>query len=135
MPVLQIKRAYDDTEPADGYRILVDRLWPRGLSKEALHLDEWVKDIAPSNETRKAFGHDPARMDEFRARYLAELEHNPEAPAFREQVAQKLRHGNVTLVYAAHDAQNNQAVVLRDWLLKQMKANAAETTRVAPAGG
>jgi len=107
-----IKRAYEEASSDDGYRVLVDRLWPRGVSKEAAHLDEWDKDVAPSNELRTWFGHDPEKFDEFRARYLAELKDNPRVDALRERG----EHGTVTLVYSAHDEQHNQAVVLRDLL-------------------
>ncbi|WP_022901749.1 DUF488 domain-containing protein [Humibacter albus] len=107
-----IKRAYEPASSDDGYRVLVDRLWPRGVSKESAHLDEWEKDVAPSDELRKWFGHDPAKFDEFRTRYLAELEDNPAVSALR----QRGRDGTVTLVYSAHDEEHNQAVVLRDLL-------------------
>lgn len=109
---IQIKRAYEPYSPQDGYRVLVDRLWPRGVSKEHAHLDEWDKDIAPSTELRTWFGHDPAKFEEFRARYLAELQDNPSLQRLRERGDR----GVVTLVYSAHDAEHNQAVVLRDAL-------------------
>ncbi|MGA0568725.1 DUF488 domain-containing protein [Rathayibacter sp. KR2-224] len=107
-----IKRAYEAPSPDDGYRVLVDRLWPRGLSKEQARLDEWNKDVAPSTDLRKWFGHDPAKFDEFRVRYLAELHGNPAVEALRDKGAA----GKVTLLYSAHDEQHNQAVVLLDAL-------------------
>ena len=107
-----IKRAYEAPSPDDGYRVLVDRLWPRGLSKEHARLDEWNKDVAPSTDLRKWFGHDPAKFDEFRLRYLAELHGNPAVEALRDKGAA----GKVTLLYSAHDEQHNQAVVLLDAL-------------------
>ncbi len=114
MGELRIKRAYDPPAPDDGYRVLVDRLWPRGLSKEKADLDGWLKEIAPTSELRKWFGHDPARFDEFARRYRAELDGNPEAVGEAlELVREKPR---LTLVYAAHDEHANQAVVLRAYL-------------------
>jgi uncharacterized protein YeaO (DUF488 family) len=110
---LQIKRAYEPAEPSDGTRILVDRLWPRGVSKERAALDDWMKDIAPSAELREWFGHDPAKWSEFRRRYRAELErHGPELQRIRD-LAKKHR---VTLVYSARDEQHNDAIVLREVL-------------------
>lgn len=109
MPI-RIKRAYEPASADDGYRVLVDRIWPRGLSKEHAQLDEWDKDVAPSTQLRAWFGHDPAKFDEFRTRYLAELKGNPSLDALRE----RSRRGIVTLVYSAHDELHNQAVVLRD---------------------
>ena len=111
---IKLKRAYERPAPEDGTRILVDRLWPRGVSKAAAAIDQWVKEIAPSTALRKWFGHDPARWPEFRRRYAAELrEHREELDALREQGAR----GPVTLVYSAHDEEHNDAVVLREILL------------------
>lgn len=110
---LRIKRAYDPLAATDGQRILVDRLWPRGLSKDKAHLDHWAKDVAPSDALRRWFGHDPDKWDEFRARYRRELDGNEEAvAALRAQIGGK----TATLLYAAHDAGHNNAVVLRDFL-------------------
>lgn len=111
---VSIKRAYDPPAPDDGTRILVDRLWPRGVAKTDAHLTRWMKEIAPSNELRKWFGHDPARWEEFRRRYRAELGEKPELMAELRSLARK---GRLTLVYSAHDEARNQAVVLRDALL------------------
>jgi uncharacterized protein YeaO (DUF488 family) len=111
---IRLKRAYEAPAPADGTRILVDRLWPRGLTKAAAAIDQWMKEIAPSSELRKWFGHDPARWSEFRRRYAAELREHAEAlGALRDQASR----GTVTLVYSAHDEAHNDAVVLRDILL------------------
>ncbi len=112
--VLRIRRIYEPANPADGYRVLVDRLWPRGVSKQAAALDWWLKDIAPSPALRTWFGHDPARFDEFADRYRAELATHPEpVHTLREQMT----HGTVTLLYAAHDPKINHARVLADYLL------------------
>jgi uncharacterized protein YeaO (DUF488 family) len=111
---IKLKRAYEHPAPEDGTRILVDRLWPRGVSKAAAAIDQWAKEIAPSTGLRKWFGHDPARWPEFRLRYAAELrEHPDELRALRDQG----RRGPVTLVYSAHNQEHNDAVVLRAILL------------------
>ena len=110
---ITIKRVYDERDDGDGYRVLVDRLWPRGVSKEGAHVDEWLRDVAPSTELRKEFGHDPQRFAQFAERYRAELDANPATDSLRTVVEQ---HDVVTLVYAAHDTEHNQAVVLRDYL-------------------
>lgn len=107
------KRIYEAAEPDDGYRVLVDRLWPRGVSKERAALDEWAKDIAPSTELRKWFSHDPAKYAEFTKRYIDEVKNNPEAPAV---VATWQKHDVVTLLYGARDTSDNEAVVLKDYL-------------------
>jgi uncharacterized protein YeaO (DUF488 family) len=111
---LRLKRAYEPAEQTDGVRILVDRLWPRGVSKAKAALDEWIKDVAPSTELRKWFGHDPARWAEFQRRYRAELRGQSETLARIRDLA---REHVVTLVYSAHDEQHNDAVVLRAVLL------------------
>jgi uncharacterized protein YeaO (DUF488 family) len=107
------KRAYDEASPADGYRVLIDRLWPRGVSKARAQLDEWDKDLAPSAELRAWFGHRPDRFEEFCARYVEELrDQRPRLAALRRRA----REGPVTLVYAAHDTEHNDAVVLEEVL-------------------
>ena len=111
---VQIKRAYEPPAPEDGMRILIDRLWPRGVKKETLALDQWMKELAPSTELRQWFGHDPALWTEFRARYVAEL--GPHAEQI-EALRALARKGTVTLVYGAHDEAHNNAVVLRELLL------------------
>jgi uncharacterized protein YeaO (DUF488 family) len=111
---IKLKRAYDPPSPEDGKRILVDRLWPRGISKEKAALDQWMKEIAPSTELRKWFGHDPKRWTEFRRRYAEELRQHPDLVAKLRSLA---KQGTVTLVYAARDETHNDAVVLRGLLL------------------
>ncbi|MGY1411084.1 DUF488 domain-containing protein [Luteimonas sp. A611] len=113
---IRIKRAYEAPAHNDGARILVDRVWPRGLRKEALALDLWLKDIAPSAQLRKWFDHRAERFAEFTRRYHLELEANPDAVV---QLQPWLRKGRVTLVYGARDEEHNQALVLRDWLLER----------------
>lgn len=111
---LRIKRVYEPAEPGDGARVLVDRVWPRGVTREAAALTLWLKDVAPSTALRKWFGHEPARWDEFRRRYHAELEQDQDALAELRELRSK---GRVTLLYGAHDTEHNQAVALRDYLL------------------
>ncbi|MGB7933096.1 MAG: DUF488 family protein [Gammaproteobacteria bacterium] len=112
---IRIKRVYDDPGDDDGLRVLVDRLWPRGLRKADARIDLWAKDLAPSAPLRKWFGHEAARFDEFRSRYLEELEARPGiARELREQAA----GGTITLLFAARDRSCNHAVVLRDFILK-----------------
>jgi uncharacterized protein YeaO (DUF488 family) len=111
---VRLKRAYDPASPEDGRRILVDRLWPRGLSKGEADLDEWLKDLAPSTELRKWFGHDSARWAGFRRRYAREIHGHPEPLAHLRRLA---REGRLTLVYSARDELHNDAVVLRRVLL------------------
>lgn len=116
MNQIRIKRIYEPVEEGDGYRILVDRLWPRGIKKEQAALDLWAKSITPSTEIRKEFHHDPSRFAEFRQKYLFELENNPESEAFRQQIREKLLEGPVTLLYGAKNREVNHATVLMDWL-------------------
>ena len=108
-----IKRVYEPAADDDGRRILVDRLWPRGLTKEKAAVDLWLKEVAPSAELRKWFGHDPKKWGEFQRRYRAELDSNEDAV---QTLRQAIGKGPATLVYGAHDEQHNQAVALRDWL-------------------
>jgi uncharacterized protein YeaO (DUF488 family) len=118
---IRLKRAYEPPQRGDGLRVLVDRLWPRGVSKEAARIDLWLKEIAPSTALRKWFHHDPARWLGFVKRYLRELEANAAAV---DQLRALARRGTVTLVFSAKDEQRNQAIVLRDYL--------AATQRRAP---
>jgi len=111
---IRIKRAYEPPSSADGTRVLVDRLWPRGLKKTDAHVAQWLKEVAPSNELRKWFGHDPARWEEFRRRYKTELTAKRDLLGELRELA---KQGPLTLVYSAHDEAHNQAVVLRDRLL------------------
>ena len=113
-PPIHLKRAYDAPEPGDGQRLLVDGLWPRGVSKEDLEAEAWLKALAPSTPLRKWFNHDPARWETFRTRYFEELEAKPEALA---QLRAYLARGPVTLLYGARDEEHNNAVALRDFVL------------------
>jgi uncharacterized protein YeaO (DUF488 family) len=110
---IEVKRVYEQVSARDGQRVLVDRVWPRGLRKEALRLDAWRKDLAPSPGLRAWFGHDPTRWEEFRRRYFAELDARPEALAELRAMA---RRGRLTLLYGARDTEHNNAVALRDYL-------------------
>ncbi len=118
---LKAMRVYDLTDETPGYRVLVDRLWPRGLRKEALRLDRWAKEITPSPELRKWFGHMRERFDTFDALYRSELDGSVEARAFARDMAKVLEEQDVLLLYAAKSSGCNHAVILRDWLLKQME--------------
>ncbi len=109
--------------------ILADRIWPRGISKEEARMDFWARDMAPSAAVRKAFGHDPAKMDVFSQKYRAELEQNPVAAKFLQVVADKLAQGQVTLLYSAKDEQHNQAVVLKEWTQKNLPVHKAHENR------
>lgn len=111
---IRLKRAYEPVDTADGARVLVDRLWPRGVSKDDAALNQWMKEIAPSTELRKWFGHDPGRWEEFRSRYGKELHQNAN---LLTQLHALARQGPLTLVYSAHDEIHNDAVVLRDVLM------------------
>ncbi len=113
--VVKLKRAYEPAARADGYRVLVERLWPRGVRKEALPLDAWAKDVAPSTGLRKWYGHELERWPEFRRRYLAELKGGPAAGAL-EELTGRAAKGTVTLVFSAHDAEHCNATVLKELL-------------------
>ncbi len=113
--MMKLKKAYEPPAKADGLRILVERLWPRGLTKERAAIDLWLKDIAPSTELRKWYGHDPAKWAEFRQRYIAELKKEP-AHAAVIALLETAAKRNVTLVYSAHDEQHNSAVLLNEYL-------------------
>lgn len=106
---IRLKRAYEPAEPCDGFRVLIDRLWPRGLSRDRARLDEWDRELAPSAELRQWFGHEPSRFEEFRRRYLEELRQHRLALA---GLRRRAREGTLTLVYAAKDTEHNDAVVL-----------------------
>ena len=112
MPV-RLKRVYEEPAKADGQRFLVDRVWPRGLSKEKAAVDRWLKEVAPSKELRQWFGHDPERWEGFRARYFEELDARPDVV---DELVQTAGKGTVTLVFAARDTDYNNAVALRDYL-------------------
>ena len=117
--MIRIKRVYDLPSPDDGVRILVDRLWPRGLEREAAAIHAWFKEIAPSHELRKWFGHEPARWPEFQARYQTELQ-NPVAASSLDELRRMAVDGSITLVFAARDVHMNNAEALREFLLSRM---------------
>ena len=121
-----IKRTYEPRARGDGRRILVERLWPRGMKKEDLHADAWMKDVAPSTELRQWFGHQVERWAEFRRRYQQELNAKPDAWA---PLLEASKRGTVTLLYSAHDVEHNGAVVLRDYLIGRNRSRAATTKR------
>ncbi|HTK37785.1 MAG TPA: DUF488 domain-containing protein [Pyrinomonadaceae bacterium] len=112
---IKLKRAYEKPEKGDGFRILVERLWPRGVTKEKAEIDLWMKDIAPSSELRKWYGHDVEKWPEFKKRYKQELKDNKELVA---ELKSRVKKDNVTFVYAAKDEEHNSAVVLKDFVEK-----------------
>lgn len=116
--MITVKRAYDPASPGDGVRYLVDRLWPRGVKKESLKIEAWLKDAAPSDALRRWFGHDPERWPEFRRRYAAELEAHPES---WQPLLAAARRGAVTLVYGARDTEHNDAVALKGFVERRLK--------------
>lgn len=118
--MIQIKRVYEVPEKSDGVRLLVDRLWPRGIKKTKLTLDEWIKDLAPSDEIRKKFGHDRENWKEFKTEYLKELR-KPEAKEKIEEIAKVARKMNLTLLYSARDEEYNNARVLKEVLDRKLK--------------
>jgi uncharacterized protein YeaO (DUF488 family) len=116
--MLKLKRAYDPVAHTDGTRLLVERLWPRGVSKTRLRVDGWLKDVGPSTELRKWFRHDPEKWSRFRTRYFRELDSRPEA---WRQIVSAARRGTVTLVYSSHDEHHNNAVALQDYVRAKMR--------------
>jgi uncharacterized protein YeaO (DUF488 family) len=116
--MILLKRAYERATPKDGKRFLIERLWPRGVKKSALPLDDWLKDVAPSTELRKWFSHDPAKWGEFQSRYRAELEHQPQ---FWRPLLNAARNRTITLVFSSHDVEHNNAVVLKEFLESQLR--------------
>jgi uncharacterized protein YeaO (DUF488 family) len=121
-PGIRVKRIYEPASPHDGRRILVDRLWPRGVSKAEARIDDWLKEVAPSNQLRRWFGHDPAKWAEFERRYHGELAAKPETLA---PLLDAARAGTVTLVYSARDTEHNQAVALQHELEDRLRAEPA----------
>jgi uncharacterized protein YeaO (DUF488 family) len=119
---IRLKRAYEPASARDGYRILVDRLWPRGVSKKQAKLDEWAKELAPSSQLREWFGHEPSRFPEFRRRYIDEL--RADAPRLKE-LRRRARMRRLTLVYSAHDSEHNDAVVLAEVLRRGLPKSAS----------
>ncbi|MFY4729568.1 DUF488 domain-containing protein [Nitrospira sp. BLG_2] len=124
MGKILVKRVYEPAAKSDGFRVLVDRLWPRGLSKESAHIDLWLRDIGPSTELRKWFNHDPARWAEFQRRYYAELK---EKATLLATIKKHAKTKPVTLLYSAKDEQHNQAVALRSFLLKRPSTRQPDT--------
>ena len=120
MNELEIKRIYLAAKESDGYRILIERLWPRGIKKENAMLDEWNKAIAPTPELRKWFDHKEEKFTEFDQQYRDELNHNPEALAFAQHVQELLKRGNVTLLYGAKVPTCNHAIILRNWIMNHI---------------
>ena len=112
--MIKVKRVYEPIEPDDGSRFLVERLWPRGIKKQDLQMDAWLKELAPSDRLRRWFGHDPAKWQEFRRRYFAELKTKDSA----KQIRSAARQGNVTLLYSARDKEHNNALALKSYLEK-----------------
>jgi uncharacterized protein YeaO (DUF488 family) len=120
--MIRLKRAYEPASPADGERVLVERLWPRGITKARAALDLWLKDVAPSPELRKWFGHDPAKWERFEQRYWKELQKPKEAV---ELLRRKANRGTVTLIYAARDVEHNGAVALKQFLEREKESSSA----------
>jgi uncharacterized protein YeaO (DUF488 family) len=116
--MIMLKRAYEPVAPSDGTRFLVERLWPRGVTKAKLTIEAWLKDVAPSTELRQWFGHDPDKWVEFRKRYRHELDAHPDA---WQSILDAARHGPVTLIYSSHDEQHNNAVALQEYLEARMR--------------
>jgi len=116
--MINLKRAYDPPARNDGTRILVERLWPRGIKKASLKIESWDKDVAPSTELRKWFSHDPAKWNEFRLRYFKELDSTPSA---WQSILDAAHHGTVTLIYSSHDTEHNNAVALKEFLESRLK--------------
>ncbi len=121
MSKIKIRRAYTEKGKDDGYCILVDRLWPRGIKKEDLSFSWWPKQIAPSDKLRKSFAHDEDKFDDFKKSYEEELDSNDMKEEFLDKVTTQLKKHNVTLIYGAKDEEHNQAVVLKEWIEGQLK--------------
>ena len=128
--MIALKRAYDSASRTDGTRFLVERLWPRGVSKAKLRVAAWLKEAGPSTELRKWFSHDPEKWDEFRRRYFRELASRPNA---WQPIVAAARRGPVTLVYSSHDTQHNNAVALHEYLRRKMRRPAKSTQARAPS--
>jgi uncharacterized protein YeaO (DUF488 family) len=126
--MIKLKRVYETASQDDGVRILVERLWPRGIKKDALKLDTWLKDVAPSDGLRRWFGHEPKKWNGFRDRYFAELDANPQT---WESVAKAGRHGRVTLIYSSRDTEHNNAVALKTYLEDKMQRGTSGRKRIA----
>jgi uncharacterized protein YeaO (DUF488 family) len=116
--MITVKRIYESPEARDGTRFLVERLWPRGVKKESLQMEAWLKDAAPSDGLRRWFGHDPAKWNEFQDRYFAELDARPDAI---RPIVEAAGRGNVTLLFSAHDTEHNNAAALKEYLSKRLQ--------------
>jgi uncharacterized protein YeaO (DUF488 family) len=127
--MLKLKRAYDPVSRDDGTRLLVERLWPRGLSKEKLRVDAWLKDVGPTTELRKWFSHDPEKWPQFRERYFRELDSRPET---WQPILSAARRRRVTLVYSSHDEEHNNAVALKEYLQARARKRPPSRNAVAP---
>ncbi|HEU4647954.1 MAG TPA: DUF488 domain-containing protein [Gemmatimonadales bacterium] len=123
--MIQVKRVYDEPARSDGLRVLVDRLWPRGVRKTALRYDLWQKEAAPSPELRRWFAHDPEKWAEFRRRYRRELEAHPDV---LKPLLDAAAHGNLTLLYAARDRDHNEALVIKEYLERALASHGARAT-------
>ncbi|HLJ78851.1 MAG TPA: DUF488 domain-containing protein [Acidobacteriaceae bacterium] len=127
--MIQVKRVYEPAVASDGQRLLVERLWPRGIRKESLQIDAWPKDVAPSPELRKWFAHDPAKWPEFRRRYFRELDAHPQG--WRLILGAAAEGNRVTLIYSSHDREHNNAVALRDYLEKKHASRTRKLRKTA----
>ena len=125
--MIKLKRVYEEETRADGVRYLIERLWPRGVRKESLHIDAWLKEAGPSTELRKWFNHDPEKWSEFRRKYFAELNQQTEAWA---PIREAARRGTVTLLYSSHDTEHNNAVALKEYVERKMAAPAQPSGRI-----
>ena len=130
--MITLKRAYDSASRTDGARFLVERLWPRGVSKRKLHIDAWLKEVGPSTELRKWFRHDPQKWSEFRRRYFRELDSRSEA---WQRIASAARRGRVTLVYSSHDTEHNNAIALQEYLHAKARRRPTQKQAVATDRG
>ncbi len=119
---IRTKRVYEPPDARDGFRVLVDRIWPRGMAKEQVRADLWLRDVAPSTALRKWFAHDPSKWEEFKKRYFAELDKNPESVHVLLEAAAK---GTLTLLFSARDAEHNQAIALKEYLLSKARKQAS----------
>ena len=132
MTRIQVRRVYDPPAKADGARFLVERLWPRGMKKEALHMHAWCKNVAPSDELRRWFSHDPAKWEEFQRRYRAELADNPAAC---QPLLDAATQGNLTLLFSAHDTEHNNAITLKSYLEERLSGKGSRPRRMPPTRG
>lgn len=129
--MIRVKRVYEPAVKSDGARFLIDHLWPRGVKKEAVHVERWIKSVSPSNELRSWFGHEPAKWKEFQRRYFAELDEQPEN---WQSLLEAAREKDITLVYSARDSEHNNAVALKSYLEKKLaRKPRAKAKKLVPA--